>query len=182
MAIRLKMENGDKLGRQFSFGTRRFGEKAIKAGQIVARRVAEEIEEEGRRDIRKGGNFGSARWLDGFRAKLSYTSRTDMNIRITHAVKYWKVFEYGARILGKPLLWIPLSFGDAVGIRARDYPGKLFRVDRKVGAPLLLDDNGPQYFGITSVRIPKKWHLRSIVSKISRKMNKYYKEAFRDVK
>jgi hypothetical protein len=59
-------------------------------------------------------------------------------------VKFWRVFQNGAIIHGKPMLWIPLSFAkDAQGIRAKDYPGKLFRVDRKGGlAPLLMTSSG----------------------------------------
>ena len=100
---------------------------------------------------------------------------------ITHAVKYWKVFEEGRVIFGKPLLWIPLSFSTAghLGVRARDFPGKLFRVNRKGKAPLLMNEQGPQYFGKERVRIPRKWHLRDIVKRIARNMRQYYREASR---
>lgn len=84
-------------------------------------------------------------------------------------------------ISGKPLLWIPLDFAsDAKGVRARDYPGRLFRVDRAGKAPLLLSDDGPKYFGKEQVRIPKKWHLRQIAAQVSRKMNSYFKRAMRN--
>lgn len=178
MTITFKYENGDKMGRKFSYGTKKFGEKAIKAAQSVARRCKDEIEYRGRNDIRAGGNFGSARWQEGFHAKLSYQSRGDMSIRITHDVSYWLVFEEGRVINGKPMLWIPLHFAvEAWGLRARDYPHPLFRVNRPGKAPLLLDDQGPKYFGKESVTIPKKWHLRDIVKDVSRKVNQYYREA-----
>ena len=180
MSITFKYQDGEKIGRKFSFGTKRFSERAIKAAQSAARRAKDEIEYAGRADIRAGGRFGSARWQEGFHAKLSYQSRGDINIRITHDVPYWLVFEEGRVINGKPMLWIPLHFAtEAWGIRARDYPLPLFRVDRKDGkAPLLLDKDGPKYFGKESVTIPKKWHLRQIVRDISRKINLYYREAF----
>jgi hypothetical protein len=83
-------------------------------------------------------------------------------------VPYWRVFQNGAIIQGKPLLWIPLSFAtEAQGVSAKDYPGRLFRVDRKSGgAPLLMsaDDKQPKYSGHESVRIPKKFHLVEIVT------------------
>lgn len=179
MTITFKYENGDKLGRKFSYGVSKFREKAIKSAQAVARQCKDEIEYRGRNDIRAGGNFGSARWQEGFHAKLSYQSRGDMSIRITHDVPYWLVFEEGRTIYGKPLLWIPLHFAtDAWGVRARDFPGKLFRVDRKNGkAPLLHDGHEPKYFGKESVTIPKKWHLREITKDVSRSVNQKYKEA-----
>jgi hypothetical protein len=181
MSITFKYENGDKLGRKFSFGVKRYGERQIKAGQAAAKRAADEIEYTGRQDIRAGGNFRSDRWQQGFHAKLSYQSRSDLSIRITHDVRYWVVFEEGRVIHGKPLLWIPLHFAtEAFGLRARDYPLPLFRVDRPGKAPLLLDRTGPKYFGKESVTIPKKWHLRQIVRDVAKRINQYYREAFKN--
>jgi hypothetical protein len=131
-----------------------------------------------RSNIRDGGNFGSARWQDGFRAKVSFQSKNDLTIRVTHEVPYWVVFEEGRVIRGKPLLWIPLSFGQAKGFRARDFPGKpLFRVNRIGKNPLLMNEQGPQYVGVPSVTIPRKWHLRDIVKRVARNMRQFYKEA-----
>ena len=178
--IRIVFEDGDKMGRKLKVVTKNFGEKQTKAVQRVAVRVKDEIEYQGRINIRAGGNFGSSRWQQGLNAALSYAARADIRIRLTHAVFFWKVFEKGAVIHGRPLLWIPLSFGNAFGVRARDYPKPLFRVNRPGKAPLLLDDQGPQYFGKESVTIPKKWDLVGITKRISRNMGAYYKEAMRN--
>jgi len=181
VTVTFKMENGDKIGSQFKRRVKKFSEKMTRATQSAAYRAADEIEVRGREDIRAGGNFGSDRWQDGFRAKVSYKSRTDINIRVTHTVFFWKVFEFGATIHGRPMLWIPLSFAlDARGVRARDFPGRLFRVNRLGKAPLLLSDDGPKYFGKESVTIPRKWHLRQIVRDVSREMNDYYKDAMKN--
>ena len=181
MVVRFKMQDGDKLGRQFKSRAKKLSEKMIKATQAATYRAADEIERRGRADIKRGGNFGSDRWQDGFRAKVSYLTRSDLNIRVTHEVKYWRVFEYGAVIYGKPMLWIPLDFAtDAQGVRARDYPKQLFRVDRAGKAPLLLSDDGPKYFGKEYVAIKPKWHLREIVRKVSYEMPRYYKEAMKN--
>jgi hypothetical protein len=180
VTITFKYENGDQLGPKFSFGVKRFKTKAINAAQAATRRAAEEIELEGRADIRAGGNFGSSRWQNGFHAKISFQSRSDMVIRITHDVRYWVVFEEGRVIRGKPMLWIPLDFAtQAQGKLARDFPGKLFRVNRAGKAPLLLSKDGPQYFGKEKVTIPKKFHLRETVRQVARQMGTFYKEAFR---
>lgn len=180
MPVTFKYENGDQLGPRFKKNVVNFAAKQRAAQLAAARKAADEIERLGRANIRAGGNFGSARWQQGFRAKLS--TGKDIAIRITHAVKYWKVFEEGRIIRGKPLLWIPLSFSDAgrLGVRARDFPRKLFRVDRAGKAPLLMDETGPQYFGKTSVKIPRKWRLRDIVKQVARKMGAFYKEAMRN--
>jgi hypothetical protein len=180
MGIKFVFENGDKLGRQLKTNTKLFSERQVKAVQATANRAKDEIEFAGRANIREGGKFGSRRWQEGLQAKLSFQSRNDIRIRLTHAVSYWKVFEFGATIRGKPMLWIPLSFGNAFGVRARDYPGKLFRVNRPGKAPLLMDENGPQYFGKQSVTIPQKWHLRDVVKQVSRRMSSFYKEAMRN--
>lgn len=180
-------EDPSALGRKLKVTVKKFGERQTLAIQAAAKRGAAEIESEGRADIARGGKFSTARWQEGFRALVSYKSRSDLRIRVTHHVFYWKVFEYGATILGRPLLWIPLSFGDAKGadgkgVRARDYPGQLFRVNRKGKNPLLMSDTGPQYVGVESVTIPKKWHLREITKRVSRNLGKYYREAMRNGK
>jgi hypothetical protein len=180
VTVTFKFEGGEKLGTRFQSRVKKFSEKQIRAVQAAARRAATEIEDRGREDIAAGGNFKSERWQEGFQAKVSYTSRSDINIRVTHSVFFWKVFEFGAKIFGRPLLWIPLSFARDVTGRARDYPGKLFRVNRLGKAPLLMSDDGPKYFGKESVTIPKKWHLRQIVKDVSREMKDYYREAMRN--
>ena len=180
--LKLVFEDGRTLGPKLVNNTKKFSERQTLAIQATARRAAEEIEDKGRADIRAGGNFGSARWQEGFHAKVSYQSRSNIRVRVTHDVKYWKVFEFGATIHGKPLLWIPLDFSTAgsLKVRARDYPAPLFRVDRVGKAPLLLDKSGPQYFGKESVRIPKKWHLRRIVGQVARKLGTYYRQAMKN--
>lgn len=183
MSIQLKFEDMSNLGKKFDLRVKNYSERMIKATQETARITAADIEQRGRADIAKGGNFSSRRWQEGFRAKISYLSRIDLRIRITHAVSYWKVFEFGATIRGKPLLWIPLSFATGVkGVMARDYASKLFRVDRKGKAPLLLDyfTKKPKYFGKESVTIPKKWHLRQIARDASRRMGQTYKRLMKN--
>lgn len=179
--IVMKMDGVGKLGPQLRVAAKNFTERQTKAVQASATRAKEQIEVEGRANIAAGGNFGSSRWQEGFQAKVSFAARSDINIRVTHAVPYWQVFENGAVIHGKPLLWIPMRGSEAAarGVRARDFGGPLFRVDRKKGgAPLLMTTGGRvEYFGKEQVRIPKKWHLRDIVRRVARRMNEFYREA-----
>lgn len=185
MTIKIVNTFGKQTGRQFKDRVTKFDERRVKAIQASARRAAEEIENDGRQDIRQGGNFESDRWQLGLKAKLSFQSRDDIRIRVTHDVSYWKVFEFGAVIEGHPLLWIPLDFAaDAQGVRARDYPGQLFRIDRAGKAPLLMGGPKgavePKYFGKESVTIPKKWHLRDIAAATSRRLGKFFREAMKN--
>lgn len=183
--IKLRLDGFNEAPKVFKQNVGKYKEQVTVSTQQVARRVASDIEVEGRADIAAGGNFSSARWQNGLRALVSFETRQRLNIRVTHSVFYWRVFEFGARILGKPMLWIPLSFAkDAQKVRARDYPGKLFRVNRKNGkAPLLMTKRGDKaeakYFGKPSVTIPKKWHLKRVIYNASRRMNRYFKEAMR---
>jgi hypothetical protein len=182
MAVTFKYENGEQLGPRFKARVQNYDKRQRASELAAARRAALEIERQGRANIRAGGDFGSARWQQGFRAKLSFGGGGELSIRVTHSVFYWRVFEEGRTIRGRPLLWIPLSFSEAgqLGVRARDFPGKLFRVNRPGKAPLLMSDSGPQYFGKASVRIPRKWRLRIIVKQVARQMRVFYREAMRN--
>jgi Family of unknown function (DUF6441) len=147
-------------------------EKALAA---AVERLAENVLQEGRSDIARAGRFG-ARWTQGFTAEVDGTG-TVRTVTFRQAVPYWKVFQYGALIQGKPLLWIPLSH-TGITVRARDFPGRLFRVDRKSGgAPLLLStaDKQPKYHGQQSVRIPKKFHLVEIIRAESKTIGALYR-------
>jgi hypothetical protein len=137
----------------------------LKATADTIHELGQEMLAQGRADMAGAGNFSSDRWQSGLVAAED-VGPDRSTLTISHLVPYWRVFEFGAVIKGNPLLWIPLSFSDAVGIMARDYAGGLFRVDRKSGgAPLLLSiqDKKPKYFGKESVTIPKKFHLRQIM-------------------
>jgi hypothetical protein len=154
--------------------------QAVKgAMRAAADEAADEIVASGRADMASAGNFGSARWQQGLHSMVQAFDNGNVRVDIMHDVPYFRVFQYGAVIHGNPLLWIPLSFAsEAQGVRARDFPGRLFRVDRKSGAaPLLLsaDDKQPKYFGKESVRIPKKFHIIEIARTVSRKLGALYK-------
>jgi hypothetical protein len=138
-------------------------EKAVAA---ATQKLADNILKEGRSDISGAGKFG-ARWTDGLTVDVSTDQPLTGSLTIRHAVPYWHIFQVGGVIHGKPLLWIPLSNAGLTGVSARDFPGRLFRVDRKSGgAPLLMSaaDKQVKYTGHESVRIPKKFHLVEIIT------------------
>lgn len=143
--------------------------KITRATHEAVQQTRGNIKSKGDRVIRQSGNFGQ-RWLEGFRVEPTFlTGLLTARLLIYHTIPYASVFEYGATIQGKPLLWIPLSY-TGIKMRARDYArriGPLVRVTRKRdGLPLLISTRTkrPIYFGKSSVKIPKKWDITGIVN------------------
>lgn len=173
-----------RAGPKFARHATRLGDRMRKAMRITADETSEDIVALGRADMASAGRFGS-RWMNGLHAHVS-EGGGHIRIAVTHDIPYWRVFEKGAVIHGKPLLWIPLSFAtDAHGVWARDFPGGLFRVNRKGDkAPLLLSkrDKKPKYFGKAFVTIPKKFHLGEITRTAARQMSSLYVRVFRALK
>lgn len=165
----------------------RFYQSKARAVSTAMRATAEEVGEiivvEGRNDIRKAGNFGT-RWTQGLQAEVTQGGGNYL-VTITMGVSYWTVFQFGKVIQGRPLLWIPLPWAtDARGIRARDYPGQLFRVDRVGRSPLLMTKQPggaaqAKYSGHESVTIPKKFHLIEIARRVARSMGRLYNANFK---
>lgn len=180
VALRIYVDN-KRAGPLFQRAAVKQSARVLKSARGAAQDVASEIEIKGRADISAAGKFGS-RWTDGLHAEVT-EGGGHIRVSVTEDVPYWRVFQFGALIRGKPLLWIPLSFaGDAQGIRARDYPGQLFRVDRAGKAPLLLTPGKPaqpKYFGKESVTIPKKFHIIEIARTAAKNIREYYTKRFK---
>lgn len=180
MTLRVLFD-GAQAGPKLEHGMKIAQERIGKSVSGTATDAQAEILSRGRQNIQSAGKFG-ARWTRAFHADISQVSEGVAISVFFQGIPYWRVFEFGATIRGKPLLWIPLSFAtDAKKIRARDYPGGLFRVDRRSGAPLLLSraTREPKYFGKEQVRIPQKFHLRDIVKDVARRMKVFYSKHFR---
>ena len=155
----------------------RAAQRKIKAAsEQAAQDVAAAILQRGRADIQAAGNFGT-RWTEGLQAPVHVGKKIVVSVQ--HTVPYWRVFQTGKVIKGKPLLWIPLSHAqEAQGVSAKDYPGRLFRTTRKSdGLPLLgsVDDKEMKYFGKESVTIPKKFHLVEIAREEAQKYGALYR-------
>jgi len=169
---------GEQIGPKLEKSSVKNKKKILAAARAASQDTIEYVEQKAATDIAGAGKF-SSRWnLKGDKSEGGGFIKLTFSMPSKPPMKHWRVFEYGAVIHGKPLLWIPLSFAsDAQGIRARDYPGKLFRVNRKSGgAPLLLGGTPatPKYFGKASVTIPKKFHLRSIIQDGAKKLKLFY--------
>jgi hypothetical protein len=175
--------SGERVGPQLARSAKKNADKILASERGAAKDVVAYVVPKARADIAKAGKFGG-RWTDGFNGKVTEGGgfiRVAFTMPKTPPMKFWRVFQNGAIIHGKPLLWIPLSFAkDAQGVRAKDYPGKLFRVNRKGGlAPLLMTRSGggpaqAKYFGKASVKIPKKFHLVEIIKAGAQQMKTFY--------
>jgi hypothetical protein len=170
--------DGDAIGRRFNRAIRQQADRVKQALKGTAEDAKQEILKKGRADIASAGNFGS-RWTDGLHVEVKQDDASgDATIDVSHDVPYFLVHEKGALIRGKPLLAIPMSFApDAKGVLARNYPGGLFRVDRKAGgAPLLLSRRTGEvkYFLRQQVRIPKRFHLLEIIRDVAKRMREFY--------
>lgn len=165
MALRIVFAD-PKASVQYKAAMTRTLRGIARASSLATRASAKLIRSRGQADIAQAGQFG-ARWQEGLIVEATPASGFFISNQITigHDQIGARNFEFGGTIQGKPLLWIPLSFSDAKGKRAKDYPGGLFRVERKSGGPpLLLSrlDHKPKYVGKPRVVIKQKWHLRDI--------------------
>jgi hypothetical protein len=150
------------------------------AAATSSEQLAENIQTKGRADIAAAGRFGGA-WQSGFTYEISGESANSKTIVFYHSNPMWKVFQFGAKIQGKPLLWIPVDPG---GPRAKDFPGRLFQVKRskKRDTPLLMsaDDRKVKYIGVKKVTIRRKFHLLKIIRDESKKLRALFKAGMKN--
>jgi hypothetical protein len=182
MAATLSIKvTGDPVG-QLQRSNAKNAAKMQQAMDATARDTAQAIVSSGRADISSAGNFGG-KWISGLRARVTKAGGGNLNVNVTHSVKYWRTFQEGRVITGKPLLWLPVGGRSrAAQVYARNYPGRLVRVNRKAGPPPILLDVGSKqvkYVGVPSVRIPKKFHLLEIARAEAAKMKERYALHFR---
>lgn len=134
---------------------------------------ADDVVREGRADIASAGNF-TGRWVSGFTSDISGDHKT---VVFRHSIGLWRVFQSGATISGKPLLWIPVEPG---GPPARKFPGRLFQVKRKKkrDTPLLMsaEDKQVKYIGVKKVRIRRRFHLLKIIRDEAKKLRQRLRE------
>ena len=105
--------------------------------------VATEIEAKGHADITGAGNFGG-RWTEAFNAKVTAGEGGAVHLDVTMTIPYWTVFQFGATIHGKPLLY--------------------FTPTKAVGGLKGMAGNLPAVISKHSVTIPKKFHLIEIAT------------------
>lgn len=169
-------DNG--TGEQYEVDQKAHATAVGEAMTLAGTETADTIEEKGRVDIASAGKFGPA-WTKGFHSKPSSTSN-GVKVVTTMSGRGWRIFQDGRTLLGRPLLWIPLSGTDADGKPRSKYPDPLVQTLSRKGLPLLVStrDHRPKYFGKASVTIPKKFHLEEIAKAEGEKMGERFAEHF----
>jgi hypothetical protein len=142
-----------------------------KAAVAALRETAAAAVKEGRANIASAGlGFQHAQWLTGLKYRTQGATKdgqpsADAKVIVFHKYGIAGVFEHGATIEGKPLLWIPTTHGGPPASRS----GKKLTSATINGTPVLFDANDrdrhrkPLYIGVPSVRIPKKFRIFEIV-------------------
>jgi hypothetical protein len=157
------------------------------AAVAALQEVAADSVKEGQANIAGSGRFGG-RWISGLRYRMAdaQTEGGEPSLQakavIFHAFGIAGVFEHGAVIEGKPLLWIPT---DPNAPRASRSGKKLVSATIR-GQPVLFDAGDPDrhrkplYIGVPSVRIPKKWRITEIVKEHFKQLGMLFIKHFKD--
>lgn len=162
-------------------------QRSVATASVAAlREVADDAVDEGRENIASAGQFGP-QWQSGLKRRMKdATDKGEPSLQakaiIFHKFGYAGVFEHGATIQGKPLLWIPTEQGGPTASRS----GKKLVSATVRGQPMLFDandksrDRKPLYIGVPSVRIPKKWRITEIVEKNAARLAELFLQHFKD--
>jgi hypothetical protein len=162
-------------------------EPVARAAVAALRETAANAVAEGRRDIAGAGRFG-AKWQSGLRYRTTGAGTKgekpslDAEATIFHSYGFAAVFEYGATIQGKPLLWIPTTPGGPAPKKS----GKKLVSATVNGRPMLFDAGDhdrhrkPLYIGVKQVREPKLFHITEIVEKHADRLTELFIKHFED--
>jgi hypothetical protein len=179
--LQLKLVGTD-VKAQMEFAAQRQRRRVAQAARRALEEAGERIVTAGKEDMLAGGNFGSPRWQTSLTAPVLPVGveTSNLTLSVRHAVPFWRIFEYSGKILGRPLLWIPLPW-NPTKVRARDFPGKLFRVDREGKNPLLMTGRPARamYVGVKSVFLRRRFHLRPIIRRVAKTMPALFRKWMR---
>jgi len=161
-------------------------QRAVASASVAAlRETSADAVEEGRANIAGSGAFGP-KWQSGLRRRMVGATEDGEPSLQAKAVIFHKsglsgVFEHGATIEGKPLLWIPTNPKAPAASRS----GKKLVSATVRGQPVLFDANDrdrhrkPLYVGVPSVRIPKKWRIIEIVKEHAARLGELFLQHFK---
>src|SRR6185436_345518 len=158
------------------------------AAVAALRETAANAVQEGRQNIGEAGpGFTRAKWQSGLQYRtMEATEGGEPSLQakavVFHTYGIAGVFERGATISGKPMLWIPTTHGAPTASRS----GKKLTAATVRGQPMLFDandksgDRKPLYIGVPSVRIPKKLRITEIVKENVAKIAQAFLRHFKD--
>src|SRR5262245_36751785 len=159
---------------------------AIAASQALQQTAANAVQE-GRQQIATSGRGFTRRWITGLQYRMQTAESLNAQAVVFHNVGLATVFEFGATIAGRPLLWIPTRYE-----LRNTPPRRLIRSGVKLvaatvrGQPMLFNaadrdrHRKPLYIGVPSVRIPKLWHITEIVEKHVAGFMSLFRSIFKD--
>jgi hypothetical protein len=177
MVVRIRLKT-ESIKPQVDETVKHLKRRLAEAATSSSEQLADDIIREGRSDIAAAGRFGSA-WQSGFTYEISAEDNVK-RIIFHHSNPLWRVFQRGAKIQGKPLLWIPVEPG---GPPAREFGGRLFQVKRrkKRDVPLLMsaDDRRVKYIGVKKVIIRRKFHLLKIIRDEAKKLRQLFRDGMK---
>jgi len=162
---------------------------AVSEAAVAAlREVAALSVQEGRLNIAASGRrFAmNEKWVQGLQYRTKDATKggeasLQAKAIIFHRFGIAGVFEHGATIEGKPLMWIPTS-PDLPRIRKS---GKKLVFATIRGQPVAFDaadrarDRKPLYVGIKSAQIAKRWHITEIVKANVKKFSALFVKHFK---
>jgi hypothetical protein len=157
------------------------------AAVAALRDVAAESVQEGRKDIAAAGPNFRTNWQEGLKYGTKNARQNGKALLTAQATIYHRygiagVFEFGAVISGKPMLWIPTTRGGPTPKKS----GKKLVSATVNGQPMLFDAGDkdrhrkPLYIGVPTVTIKKKFHITEIVKENVKKMGKFFIKNFKD--
>jgi Family of unknown function (DUF6441) len=171
-----------------------------KAATAAIREVGEIAKRNGRASIAAAGF--SRKWQNALRVNIYPPQGDSMRPAafIFHKIRYAGVFEEGAIIGGKPLLWLPLpsvplrrgrpmtpsqyarSVGPLVSVERPGKPPLLFakpRAGRRHRRAALAVDGKPLYVGLSSVAIAKRFDIKGAAQKAAAQLPSLYAKHLR---
>lgn len=189
---------------QFRKGTEEWQRKIAAAATAAVREAGDVAQREGRANISSSGF--SARWQTGWRAdmlspKPGQEPTIDAAVLLHHRIGIASVFESGAKIQGKPLLWLPIEANLPPGrwtprkyvqrmgpLKSINVPGRkpmLVRAKplrRDAASKRRLERAGlstseksvPLFVGVDAVSIRKRFRLIDITKRAASRLSEFY--------
>ncbi len=181
MAISIRVQS--PVG-EFSRAVNGISEPIASAATGAMRDAAEIIKRDARAEMRGAGM--SSRFTNAFRTD-AYPKGGKQSINAAahafHKIRYAGVFEEGATVHGKPMLWLPITRNLPEKISPRKFiqrGGTLVSMKSKSGLPLLgapIGDDGrlvPVYVGKLAVTIGKKFSVAGVMARTADKIESLY--------
>jgi hypothetical protein len=163
-------------------------QRSVATAAVAAlREAADDAVEEGRSNIASAGRFGN-KWQAGLKKRIKGAKEGGEPSLQAKAIIFHSmgglagVFEHGATIQGRPLLWIPTTPGGPPASRS----GKKLVSATVRGHPMLFDANDhdrnrkPLYVGVPSIRIPKKFRITEIVEEHAARIGELFLQHFKE--